>query len=258
MPYRVHQKNKCLSINPASERVSPYLTECQTIYSHGHMYSIYVPSQSFAFFPLMKTAQQIKSIGGVESKTNCLTSVNSGRENITRLVQFSQCLDLIPNDTGGGPNKIYKTKFNMLSQLFVVKQRSAYLSKTGLNASDYVIPAGKRIVSNALSPSVLAVSIAQVIDESDEKQLRAWYRHEDGGLIPSELRGSSLRCLTSSQYVQQPVAGLDPASIRMEPCDYNSKHQMFIIEKTSVAAWVKFVRKKLEYQHFNSKSRELG
>lgn len=234
---------------------------------------VYDPDQLFHFFPLLKSTQQLKVFKN--NAFECITSkpVNGGKY---RSLRIQNCIVL--NDGRSNPvqaTNLIGTTLNTafttaaFSQQFLIKihpyssapDRSV-ASKLGEPSKSFLLGGGgsganvrsmgigsghsRYITSNSILPHTVTISIAQVTHGHDIPYLEDWY----AGKYAYNNSKNSLMCVTipDGGIVPFQMEAKEPKSeIYMELCNGN-KNQEFVIERTTMNAWIKYVRLMIEKQ----------
>jgi hypothetical protein len=239
MPFRMHKNHLCITAEGAKGGrlvQKPCITNVTM--SSPPMNSTYSRLQLFHFFPLLKSTQQLKVMVGRQH--SCVTVVAPGGDDhrIRKKLDLQECFSTYQKDGG-------------LSQQFLVRVlHSATADRlTAAEHRQFIVSA--KNIRHAVLPAVSVVSIAHISDPADLGLLEDWHKHGQshrrtaatGEVEPQ----GTLRCMAV-----YPSTGGE--TVFMEPCDPRSVHQNIVLERSSTVAWVKYIRKRLEHQHYFPKN----
>ena len=263
MPFRIHKYNSCLAIGESIHENNMYSlhnTKCvNKEVVDNYMNVTYEFDQLFYFFPLINTTQQLQMHKGTGMQ--CLTVgeiKNNGDISVAgekRVVYVDRCIIEANAWTPvNGPSSIRDINLfskenskeheeavhKILSQQFLIKIFKELPHIPGQNMNQYTAQHAlqhlnnRYIVPQAVLPMIVALSIAQITNLDDITDLEQWYHNHKH----SKSQTSTLLCMAIYPEAQDEVL--------MEPCNPLSHHQKFIIERTTSAAWIKFIRLQLE------------
>lgn len=273
MPFRLHKHHLCMT-SERNDGGKVLQRSCVTnvTMSSPPMNSTYSRLQLFHFLPLLKSTQQIKLMEGYQhtcltvgdpipipltdnSPNNDISSTSKKRREALvesrlkpqpqqqRRVSLSPCYSTFKKDHG-------------LSQQFLVRVLHS-TTADHLSAAEHrqFIVSAKNI-PHALVPAVTVVSIAYIGDLADRSLLEDWHPHSHkhgqghrrttSASDTTATSNGSLLCLAIYSRQEDPVV--------MEPCDSQSTNQKIVLERSSTVAWVKYIRKRLEHQHYFPKN----
>ena len=96
---------------------------------------------------------------------------------------------------------------------------------------------------------------------SDITHLDAWYNNRDYNTNTNTNgngrgSGSSLVCMTISDNDHSSGSGTG-TDLSMVPCDSHDSNQILTIERTTVSAWLKYMRVYLEQNHYMKEFEEI-
>ena len=242
MPFRIHKYNKCLTYTP-SPPSTVFQEEC---YFHEPVTnrrgefryrSIYASTQLFSFFPLLKSLQPIYT-RAARADDWCLASVKES-DGLIHVKSKSCC------------NREY-----CWDQLFAVKiYKDASRSLLRQEDKSTFVAGNKRIVDQSILPVTMnsPLSFAQVNKYADLKILQQWYEGDSSKEFLSKMKTSSLRCMALKPLSPHGIIANNETDILvMEHCDVTSDDQRFIVERTTANAWIKFIRRRLQQQFYNT------
>lgn len=197
---------------------------------------------------------------------NCITTNTKG------LLVFAPCIVKGNSDSKLSPKKFgphdvphsdqledYRADTrDILSQQYLIKVRhdmSGSNFHTGsLTKRNKVVSRSSNLIYNinnphaqhhamqSIQPVVLSISVAQIRTMDDLPHLDAWYHNRDYAPVFN----SSLVCMTA-------LSGADVdggSDFAMAPCDSHDSNQILVLERTTVFAWLKYIRVYMEQNHY--------
>ena len=233
MPFRLHKHHQCLtSEKPEGGQLLQH--SCATharveLSSKQLANSTYSGQQLFHFLPLLPTTQQIRIFKGVDKMCLTVGSTTGQDEHLRKSVSLEPCFSSYSTDRG-------------LSQQFLVRvlHSTAAEHLTANEHRQFIVSPKNN--PHSILPAVSVVSVAHVGHRKDLKLLAKWPSRREA------TTQGSLRCLA-----MYPGRG-QGQSVAMEPCDENSPNQKIVIERSSSVAWVKYIRKRIEHEHYFAES----
>ena len=256
MPFRLHKHRQCVSFGGAPSS-GIQLRPCIAHETVGKDYNVtYSPLQLLHLVPLLRTAQQLQVQGVDDRGIMCLSSVPIAGSDSRNLV-LKRCFNDKLINVGHDPNQ--KINVGVPTQMFLVKLIPVDPFERDESSSQFVV--GRALHPQSLLPPSVIISVAQVERREDVGLLTNWYhapftrQREASGhtaSYPPSLRCISINPPGDGDRPEHERSELLDGTVTMESCNAHDYNQKIVIERTSTVAWVKFLRKKLETDHYGS------